>query len=58
MLEFLVSASFNCTQAEAVMLRIKKNKDLPASVKVELVKEIKAYKPGCKWDRQFMSDFT
>ena len=50
MIELLLYSSMACADAEALMLRITKNKDLPPLVKVELVETVKESVPNCKWD--------
>ena len=50
MLELLLYTSMSCQDAESLMLRISKNKDLPPTVVVELVETVKGSVPECYWD--------
>ena len=52
MVELLLSTTMACADADAIMLRIIKNKHLDADYKVELVETIKDYVPECDfyWD--------
>ena len=50
MLEFLMSASLGCENADAVIFRIKKYNGLPEEIRLELIEEVKRYEPDCYWD--------
>jgi len=50
MLDLLLYASMNCQDAESLMLKISKNRDLPPAVVVELVETVKESVPECYWD--------
>jgi hypothetical protein len=50
MIELLLYSSMACADAEALMLRISKNRDLPPVVLVELVETVKESVPHCHWD--------
>ena len=52
MIDLLLSTTMACQDADAIMLRIKKNEHLDADYKVELVETIKDYVPECDfyWD--------
>ena len=52
MFEFLLSTTMACSDADAIMLRIKKHEYLNPEWKVELVETIKDYVPECNsyWD--------
>ena len=50
MLEIFLYAQMTCQQSEALVLKIFKDKDLPPSVKVELVETVKESTPECYWD--------
>ena len=51
MLEYFLAATLTCQSAEAIMLRITTNEDLPPMVKVELVETVReATEVECKWD--------
>ena len=51
MIELLLYSTMACTDADALMFRIKANKvDLPPAVVVELVETVKESVPECYWD--------
>ena len=50
MIELLLYSSMACADAEALMLKISKNKDLPPVVLVELIETVKESVPNCHWD--------
>ena len=52
MLDFLLSSSLSCSQADAIMLRIETDNNLKKRDKIELVKTIKDSTPECRyhWD--------
>ena len=50
MFEFLLYSTMTCQDADALMLKISKQKDLPPVVKVELVETVKESVPECMWD--------
>jgi len=52
MIELLLSTTMSCTDADLIMLRIRKNEHLNAEWKLELVETIKDYVPQCEfyWD--------
>ena len=53
MLELLLYSGMMCSDADAIMLRIKANRsELPKEIVVELVETIKDYVPECDyyWD--------
>ena len=50
MLELLLYTTLTCKEADDLMLRISKHKDLPASVMIELVETVKDSAPECYWD--------
>ena len=50
MIEFLLYSSLSCSDADAIMLRMRNHKDLSNQVKVELVETIKESTPECYWD--------
>jgi hypothetical protein len=50
-IESLLYVTLNCSEADALMLRISKNKSLPPMVQIELVETVReATKPECYWD--------
>ena len=50
MLEILFYASISCPDADAIMLRVEQQENLPKQVKIELVETIKESTPNCYWD--------
>ena len=50
MFELLLYSTMACQDAEALMLKISKNRDLPPAVVVELVETVKESVPECYWD--------
>jgi hypothetical protein len=50
MVDFLLYTTLNCSDADAIMLRMESNKDLNNQVKIELVEVLKESTPECIWD--------
>ena len=51
MLDLLLYSGMLCTDADALVLRIQKNRsELPPKVVVELVETVKESVPECYWD--------
>ena len=50
MIEILLYSSITCQDADAIMLRMKANENIPHEVKVELVETVKESTPYCYWD--------
>ena len=51
MIEFLLYSSLSCSDADAIMLRMRNHEDLSNQVKIELVEAIKESTPECyPWD--------
>ena len=50
MVDFLLYSSLLCEDADAIMLRIKKNEDMDKSIRLELVETIMDSTPHCPWD--------
>ena len=50
MVELLLYSSLTCADADAIMLRMKANEDIPQVVKVELIETVKESTPHCYWD--------
>ena len=52
MFDLLLSSTISCTDADAVILRIKNHEHLNEDWKIELVETIKDYTPECDhyWD--------
>jgi len=50
MVELLLYTTISCADADAILLRIGKHKDLPEVIKIELVETVKESTPDCYWD--------
>jgi len=50
MIEFLLYSSLSCSDADSIMLRIKRNENLSNKVMIELVETVKESTPECYWD--------
>ena len=51
MLELLFYSQLTCAQADAIMLRMKTNENLPPEYMVELIEVMKESTPNCyPWD--------
>ena len=50
MIEFLLSSSLSCPDADAVVFRIKAQENLSSEWKIELIETIKDHTPECPWD--------
>jgi hypothetical protein len=50
MLEFLLSSTMSCANADAIMLRIDAHKSLPDAIKIELIETVKESSSHCVWD--------
>jgi len=50
MVDLLLYSTIACADADAIVLRMKANEDLPQVVKVELVETVKESTPHCYWD--------
>ena len=50
MVDILLYASIACADADAIMLRINRQENLPKKVKIELVETIEEATPHCPWD--------
>ena len=50
MVDFLLYTTLNCSDADAIMLRMESNKDLNNQVKIELIEAVKESTPECYWD--------
>ena len=50
MLELLLYSTLTCQQADAIMLKMKANENIPDAFKVELVEVMKESTPECYWD--------
>jgi len=50
MVDLLLYSTLACADADAIMLRMKANEDLPQVVRIELVETVKESTPHCYWD--------
>tara|TARA_B100001063_G_C16682928_1_gene512793 strand:- start:3 stop:164 length:162 start_codon:yes stop_codon:yes gene_type:complete len=50
MVDLLLYSTIACADADAIMLRMKANEDLPQVVRIELVETVKESTPHCYWD--------
>jgi|TARA_Y100000296_G_scaffold71110_1_gene86281 hypothetical protein len=50
MVDLLLYSTLACADADAIMLRMKANEDIPQVVKVELIETVKESTPHCYWD--------
>ena len=50
MIEFLLYSSLSCSDADAIMLRMKNNENLNNEVRIELIEVMKESSPKCYWD--------
>jgi hypothetical protein len=50
MIEILLYTTLTCAQTDAIILRMRKYKDLDTESKIELVEVMKESNPECYWD--------
>ena len=50
MIEFLLYSSLSCSDADAIMFRMRNNENLNNEVKIELIEVMKESNPDCYWD--------
>ena len=50
LIESLLYTTISCADADAILLRIDSHKNLPDTIKVELVETVKESTPDCYWD--------
>ena len=50
MIEFLLYSSLSCSDADAIMLRMRNNENLNNEVRIELIEVMKESTPDCYWD--------
>ena len=50
MLELLLYTTLSCADADAIVFRIQKHKNLNAEWRLELVETVKEFTPECPWD--------
>ena len=50
MVDLLLYSTLACADADAIMLKMKANEDLPQVVRIELIETVKESTPHCYWD--------
>jgi hypothetical protein len=50
MIEVLLYSSLSCSDADAIMLRMRNNENLNNEVRIELIEVMKESTPDCYWD--------
>jgi len=50
MVDLLLYSTLACADADAIMLRMKANEDLPQVMRIELIETVKESTPHCYWD--------
>lgn len=50
MIDFLLYSTLSCSDADAIMLRMKNNENLNNEVRIELIEVMKESSPDCYWD--------
>ena len=50
MIEFLLYSQLSCSDADAIMFRMKNNQNLDNEVRIELIEVMKESNPDCYWD--------
>jgi len=50
MIELLLYSTLSCSDADAIMLRMRNHKHLDNQVKIELIESVKESTPECYWD--------
>jgi hypothetical protein len=50
MVDLLLYSTIACADADAIVLRMKANEDLPQVVRIELIETVKESTPHCYWD--------
>ena len=50
MIEILLYSSLSCSDADAIMFRMRNHEDLNNQVRIELVEVLKESTPECPWD--------
>jgi uncharacterized OsmC-like protein len=50
MIEILLYSTLSCSDADAIMLRMKNNENLNNEVRIELIEVMKESSPDCYWD--------
>ena len=50
MINFLLYSTLSCSDADAIMLRMRNNENLNNEVRIELIEVMKESSPDCYWD--------
>ena len=50
MINLLLYTTLSCADADAIVLRIQKHKNLNTEWRLELVETVKEFTPECPWD--------
>ena len=50
MVDFFLYSTLSCSDADAIMLRMRNNENLNNEVRIELVEVLKESTPECPWD--------
>ena len=50
MIELLLYSTLSCSDADAIMFRMKNNQNLDNEVRIELIEVMKESTPECYWD--------
>ena len=50
MIEILLYSTLSCSDADAIMFRMKNNQNLDNEVRIELIEVMKESNPDCYWD--------
>ena len=50
MIELLLYSTLSCSDADAIMFRMKNNQNLDNDVRIELIEVMKESNPDCYWD--------
>ncbi len=50
MIELLLYSTLSCSDADAIMFRMKNNQNLDNEVRIELIEVMKESNPDCYWD--------
>lgn len=50
MIELLLYSTLSCSDADAIMFRMKNNQNLDNEVRIELIEVMKESNPECYWD--------
>ena len=50
MIDFFLYTTLSCSDADAIMFRMRNHENLNNQVRIELVEVLKEYTPECPWD--------